>query len=164
MFGQLDADVMARYCVYVALGNMLVAAAATVPILIPELGLPLVIEKWPGTWMFVAYFTLLICGVLGFLGWALIYYLSPRILRKRSVNKFLSLTHATFFEGSLLTVVTLMGAVAGYQGGTLLHIGFGQFIVTRVIEWAVIPIGTLIMVAIIATMIGVLNIILSPSQ
>ncbi len=164
LFGELEADAVARYCIYIAIGNMLIAAGATIPMLIPELGLPLVIEQWPGTWMFIAYFTLLICGVAGFVSWGAIYYLAPRLLRRKYLNRFLSLVHITFFEGSLLAITTLMGLVAGYQGGSLLHNGFGQFIVTRVIEWAVIPIGTLIVVAIVSTLIGIFNILLSPTQ
>jgi heme/copper-type cytochrome/quinol oxidase subunit 1 len=162
--GQLQADAAARYCIYVALGNMLIAAGSTIPMLIPELGLPLVIEQWPGTWMFIAYFILLICGVVGFVSWGVIYYLAPRIMGRRTVNKLLSLIHITFFEGSLLGVTAMMSLVAGFQGGNLLHDGFGQFIVTRTIEWVVIPIGSLIVVAILATLVGIFNLLLSPIE
>jgi hypothetical protein len=162
--GELQADTLAKYCLYIAMGNMLVAAGSTIPMLVPELGLPLVVQQWPGTWMFIAYLTLLSAGVGGFVAWGVIYYLAPRVLGKSHVNKILAVIHISVFEGSLMAALTLMGYEAGFVGGSLLHNGTGQFIVTRTIEWAVIPIGGLIAVAIVATLVGILNIVLSPSN
>ena len=139
----------------------MVATAATVPVLIPELGLPLKLQIWPGTWMFVAYFSFLIAGVLGFLAWSLIYYMIPRLLGRQSLNRFLSLIHLVALEASVFGATALMGIFPGYIGGTLIHDGIGQFVVTRVIEWSVIPIGTLIFVAIVATLTGILNVVVS---
>ncbi len=58
-------------------------------------------------------------------------------------------------------VAVLMGLVPGYTGGTLAINGFGTFLITRVIEWTVIPIGLLVGLAIIATITGIVNIMYS---
>ena len=139
----------------------MVATAATVPVLIPELGLPLKLQIWPGTWMFVAYFSFLIAGVVGYLAWSLIYYMIPRLFGRQKLNGPLSLFHLVALEVGVLGATALMGIFPGYIGGTLIHDGIGQFVVTRVIEWSVIPIGTLIFVALIATLTGILNVVVS---
>src|SRR5713101_2975653 len=140
---------------------MVVAAAATVPVLIPELGLPLLLQIWPGTWMIVAYFAFLIAGVVGFVIWSLIYSMVPRLFGRQKLSRFLSLFHIVILETGVLGATALMGIFPGYIGGSLIHDGIGQFVVTRVIEWSVIPIGTLIFVALIATLTGVLNLLVS---
>jgi len=139
----------------------MVATAATVPVLIPELGLPLKLQIWPGTWMFVAYFSFLIAGVVGYLAWSLIYYMIPRLFGRQKLSSPLSLFHLVALEVGVLGSTALMGIFPGYIGGTLIHDGIGQFVVTRVIEWSVIPIGTLIFVALIATLTGILNVVVS---
>jgi len=139
----------------------MVSTAATVPVLIPELGLPLKLQIWPGTWMFVAYFSFLIAGVVGSLAWSLIYYMIPRLFGRQKLSSPLSLFHLVALEVGVLGSTALMGIFPGYIGGTLIHDGIGQFVVTRVIEWSVIPIGTLIFVALIATLTGILNVVVS---
>ena len=139
----------------------MVATAATVPVLIPELGLPLKLQIWPGTWMFVAYFSFLIAGVVGYLAWSLIYYMIPRLFGRQKLSSPLSLFHLVALEVGVLGSTALMGIFPGYIGGTLIHDGIGQFVVTRVIEWSVIPIGTLIFFALIATLTGILNVVVS---
>jgi hypothetical protein len=139
--------------------NMVIAVAATVPVLIPELGLPLKLQVWPGTWMFVAYFSFLIAGVIGMMAWSYIYLMSRQLLGTQSVSRIVTYSHLALFETGVLGATGLMGLFPGYIGGTLIHDGIGQFVVTRQIEWAVIPIGFLIFVAAFATLTGVLNVV-----
>ena len=111
--------------------------------------------------MFVAYFSFLIAGVVGYLAWSLIYYMIPRLFGRQKLSGPLSLFHLVALEVGVLGATALMGIFPGYIGGTLIHDGIGQFVVTRVIEWSVIPIGTLIFVALIATLTGILNVVVS---
>lgn len=157
--GGISTERAARYFFIVGLVNMVVAVGATVPVLVPELGLPLKLQVWPGTWMFVAYFSFLIAGVVGMFTWSLIYYLDLNLFRTSSVSRVLTITHLGLFEIGVLGATGVMGLVPGYIGGTLIHDGFGQFVVTRVIEWSVIPIGILIALAVLATLTGILNIL-----
>jgi hypothetical protein len=154
-------ETLSRYFFYVGLFNMVIAAAVTVPVLIPQLGLPLKLQIWPGTWMFVAYFSFLIAGVVGFVTWSLIYYLISHLFGRQRLSPTLSLFHLVAFEAGVFGATALMGIFPGYWGGTYIHDGVGQFVVTRIIEWAVIPIGVFLAVALLATLTGVLNVILS---
>ncbi len=156
--GGVNPEVVSKYFLYVGLLNIVIAVGATAPVLVPELGLPLKIVIWPGTWMIVAYFSFIGVGVLGVLAWSLIYYLLPRLLAKRSVSKFLSFLHLIVFEVSVVGATGLIGIFPGYIGGTLIHDGFGQFVVTRVIEWTVIPIGIFVALALVSTLTGVFNV------
>ncbi len=140
---------------------MVIAAAATAPVLVPQLGMPLKLQIWPGTWMFIAYFAFLIAGVLGVLGWALIYSMLPRLFGTHRVSKLLSALHLALFETGVVGATSLIGLVPGYVGGTLIHDGFGQFVVTRAIEWAVIPIGIFIAIAVLSTLAGIANVVIS---
>ncbi len=155
----MDAEVVSKYFFYVALVNIVIAVIATAPVLVPQWGLPLKIAIWPGTWMLVAYFSFLGAGVLGVLGWSAIYYLMPRLLARRSVSRFLSIIHLVLFEVSVVGATALMGIFAGYVGGTLIQSGFGPVVVTRVIEWTVIPIGIFIAIALMSTLTGVFNVV-----
>ncbi len=161
IFGPLDPQVVSRYFFYLALLNIVIAVAVTVPVLVPEWGLPLKVAIWPGTWMLVAYFSFIGAGVLGVLAWSVIYYLLPGLLAKQRVSRFLSLVHLTLFEASVVGATGLIGIFPGYIGGTLIHDGFGQFVVTRIIEWTVIPIGIMIFLALVATLTGILNVVVS---
>ena len=159
--GAIEAETASRYFFYVAIFNVLIAAGATTPILLPQLGLPLVLQIWPGTWMLIAYFSFLIAGVAGVFVWSAMYYMLPRLFGRMSVSRPLSLIHLILFEVGVVGSTGLMGLFPGYTGGTLMHNGFGQFIVTRIIEWTVIPIGIFIGIAIIATLTGIANVILN---
>ena len=159
--GALQPETASKYFLYVSFLNMVIAAAATAPVLVPQLGLPLKLQIWPGTWMFVAYFSFLITGVVGVLGWSLIYYMLPRLLGIQSVSRLLATVHLALFEIGVVGATSLMGLIPGYVGGTLIHDGIGQFVVTRVIEWAVIPIGVFITVAILSTLAGIFNVFFS---
>jgi len=141
--------------------NMVVAAVAVVPVLVPQLGLPLKLQMWPGTWMFMAYFGLLAVGVLGVLAWSVIYYLLPRLFGRSKLNRTLSVLHIGLFEIGILGATSLIGIFPGYVGATLIRNGFAEFVVTRVIEWSIIPIGVFIAVTVMATLTGVVNVIMA---
>lgn len=156
---RIEAERASRYFFYLSFVNILIASAAATPVLVPELGLPLKLQIWPGTWMFIAFFTFLAAGVLGVLAWSYMYYMLPRLLGRTKVNNLLFMINIVLFEVSVVSATALMGIFPGYIGGTLIHDGFGQFVVTRTIEWTVIPIGLFIALAIISTLVGLMNIL-----
>ena len=159
MNGAINAETASRYFFYAMLLNIVVAVAITAPVLDPHLGLPIKVNHWPGTWMFVAYFSFLTAGVLGMLTWSVTYYMLPRLLQRNSVSRILLLVHLSTFEVSVVGATGLMGIVPGYIGGSLIQAGLGDVVVTRVIEWTVIPIGILIGTALLSTLAGVLNLL-----
>jgi len=143
---------------------MVIAVAVTLPVLVPQLGLPLKLEVWPGTWMFISYFVFLIAGVAGCFVWCLIYYMVPRLYRRDSVSEFLALSQLLTFEVALFALCAFMGIDAGYYGGTLYHNAFGPVVITQLIAWAVIPIGTLVVVTLLSTVTGVLNVLTATNE
>jgi hypothetical protein len=155
----IEAETASRYFFYVTAVNILIAAFVTAPVLDPQLGIPIKINHWPGTWIFVAYFSFLIVGVLGMLAWAVMYYMLPRLFNKAVVNRSLLYAHLLVTEFSVVGATGLMGIFPGYVGGTLVQQGFGDIEVTRVVEWTVIPIGIFISLAVLATLAGLVNMI-----
>ncbi|MFI5419675.1 MAG: hypothetical protein ACHQ1H_01775 [Nitrososphaerales archaeon] len=159
--GTIQSETAARYFFFATIVNLLVSAIVTTLVLIPPLALPIKLTVWPGTWMFIAYFSFLIAGVMGSLAWALIYHLLPAMLRVNRVSKLMTLAQLLLYQIGVYGVALLMGLVPGYTGGTLAINGFGLFLITRVIEWTVVPIGLLVGLAIIATITGIVNIVFS---
>ncbi len=60
------------------------------------------VTSWPGTWLFIGYFTWLIVGVLGSFGWAGLFYLGDTLRGKTEVNAFFSRVHVIAFEVGVL--------------------------------------------------------------
>jgi hypothetical protein len=164
LFGQVPSEQVSKYFFKVGLINIIVAVAVTLPVLVPQLGLPLKLEVWPGTWMFISWFVFVTVGVIGCFLWCLIYYMMPRVYDKKNVSEFLGLAQLVSFEAAVFGLCAFMGIDAGYYGGTLYHNGFGPVIITQIIAWAVIPIGTLILVALLSTVTGVVNVITATNE
>jgi hypothetical protein len=68
------------------------------------------------------------------------------------------------YEMAVYGIAAFMGIEAGYNGGTLSLIGFGQVVITQVISWIVIPIGTLVVIALISTVTGLVNVVTARSD
>src|SRR5579863_4221559 len=96
--GFIHSETAARYFFYVTLLNLSVAVIVTGLVLIPPLALPIKLTVWPGTWMFIAYFSFLIAGVMGSLAWALIYHLLPAMLRVNRVSKRMTLAQLLLYQ------------------------------------------------------------------
>jgi hypothetical protein len=157
----ISSETAARYFFIVMMMNLIVGALVTSLVLIPPLALPIKLTVWPGTWMFIAYFSFMIAGVLGSLTWTMIYYLLPRLFNLGQVDRRATIIQIVLTQIGIYGVATLMGLVPGYTGGTFAIAGFGTFLITRVIEWAVIPTGIFVGLAIFGTLTGVANIVLS---
>jgi len=164
LFGQVPSELVAKHFFRVGLLNIVIAVVVTLPVLVPQLGLPLKLEVWPGTWMFISYFVFLTAGVMGCFLWCFIYYMLPRVYDRNTVSEFLALSQLVSFEVAVFGICALMGIDAGYYGGTLYHNGFGPVVVTQLIAWAVIPIGTLIVVALISTVTGIVNVVTASDE
>lgn len=157
----ISSESAARFFFVVMMMNLVVGALVTSLVLIPPLALPIKLTVWPGTWMFIAYFGFMIAGVLGSLTWTMVYYLLPRLFNLGQVDRRATIIQIVLTQIGIYGAVALMGLVPGYTGGTFAIAGFGTFLITRVIEWAVIPTGIFVGLAIFGTLTGVANIILS---
>jgi hypothetical protein len=96
------------------------------------------VTSWPGTWLFISYFTWLIVGVVGAVGWAGLYYLGDNLRGKREVNAFFSRVHVIFFEVGVLGATACMAAV-GYVGGGVIAKGGGAAVAAEAIALNIFP-------------------------
>jgi hypothetical protein len=96
------------------------------------------VTSWPGTWLFIGYFTWLIVGVLGSFGWAALFYLGDTLRGKTQVNAFFSRVHVIAFEVGVLGATACMAAV-GYVGGGVIATGGGAAVAAEAISLDIFP-------------------------
>jgi hypothetical protein len=156
---QISTDRFAKLFIYATLFNLIVAVAITLPVLVPEFTFPLILTVWPGTWALVAYLDFLILGVLGSLGWGVLFHFTQVKFGKEQLNRYLSEAQFTLTYVSLYGQTTLMFAL-GYSGGNAILQGFGRGVVTQgLIGWMVVPIGVFTYLYILGTILGIANVL-----
>ncbi len=96
------------------------------------------VTSWPGTWLFISYFTWLIVGVVGSLGWAGLYYLGDKLRGKTEVSTLFSRVHFFFFEVGVLGATATMAAI-GYVGGGVVASGGGAAVAAQAIALNIFP-------------------------
>ena len=96
------------------------------------------VTSWPGTWLFIGYFTWLIVGVLGSFGWAGLFYLGDQLRGKTEINAFFSKLHVVMFEVGVLGATACMAAV-GYVGGGVIATGGGAAVAAEAISLDIFP-------------------------
>jgi hypothetical protein len=96
------------------------------------------VTSWPGTWLFIGYFTWLIVGVLGSFGWAGLFYLGDILRGKTEINAFFSKVHVLAFEVGVLGATACMAAV-GYVGGGVIATGGGAAVAAEAISLDIFP-------------------------
>ncbi len=148
-----------RYFLVNTLVNIGVGVVVTAPILTARLALPLKLTEWPGTWMFIAYAVFIGFGVLGTLAWSAIYYLSGTVLRVGGLRRKAVIIHLVLHNLAAYGIGLLMGYSVGYVGGSARLEGYGIAVITALISWAVIPIGLLVFIGLLSSILGVAIII-----
>ena len=96
------------------------------------------VTSWPGTWLFIGYFTWLIAGVLGAFGWAGLFYLGDTLRGKTEISTFFSKVHIVLFEVGVLGATACMAAV-GYVGGGVVATGGGAAVAAEAIALNIFP-------------------------
>jgi len=92
--------------------------------------------SWPGTWLLVSFLIFAIVGVLGAMGWSLVY--SKRAAAgAEEGNAGLFWLHLVLFEVGVLGATAMMAAI-GYVGGNVVAtggsaIGSAQAVATNII-------------------------------
>jgi len=150
-----------KYFVYLAMVNAAAAAAFALPVLDPAYEFPILITRWPGIYMVLAYAFFVIVGVLGSVGWAsALGILEDSVtvgpLRRTPLILQLTLTEAGVYG---LAVFMFLG---GYVGASLDYGGGGAGIVGISMEFAVIPSALSIFSIILGTLLGLGNVVLAP--
>lgn len=116
-----------------------------------------------GTWGYVGFFGFAIVGVLGFVAFATLYYMLPK-LTGGTISSALAAGHLVLLEIGTV-VATGMLSYAGYLGGiTLLEGGTVQEVHEK-IAWAVEPppgpIAIFIGIAGLGALFGIINLVMA---
>ncbi len=146
--------------------NGFIALAATSLILFPDLRLAAGpgsilthnVDIWPGHWGWVSYYILLIAGVAGAFMWSLSYYLLKSVFGVEKTSKALATASIVLYEVGVLLTVALTGYV-GLEGGRFVADGGSAVVVTALIGWAVIPTGAGVGMALLGTLLGLVNLV-----
>ena len=139
---------LAKMFMSVGVINGALAFIFTLPILVPQLciatppgtfGCNLSMEtSWPGTWVFFAYIFFILIGVMGVLGWGLVYYFRAQLSGKTEVKKMTSWLHLVLFEIGVLGATSLQAAI-GLVGGNYVAHGGSNIIAAQVVATNIIP-------------------------
>ncbi|MCS6769739.1 MAG: hypothetical protein NZ570_04810 [Candidatus Caldarchaeum sp.] len=155
----------------VGLVNGFVALAATSLILFPDLRLAAGpgsilthnVDVWPGGWGWVSYYILLIVGVCGAFIWSLSYFLLKSLFGVEKTPTALSAGSLVLYEVGVLMTVALT-AYVGLEGGRFVADGGSPIVVTALIGWAVIPTGAGVGLALLGTLLGLVNLVLAVAR
>ncbi|HVB96047.1 MAG TPA: hypothetical protein VND41_05550 [Nitrososphaerales archaeon] len=158
----VDSEGVARFYFRLALINTISAALFAAPLLDPQFKFPILITRWPGIYMVVAYTFFVLVGVFGMLGWGVFFHLLPSMFDRASVRRFWLVVQVAVTEVGVYALAIFM-FLGGYIGASLNYSGAGDFIVGAQMEVAVIPSALGIFLVMLGTMIGVANILLAKS-
>lgn len=148
-----------KYFFFLALLNTIAAVAFTVPILLPQLEFPILLTEWPGIYIVIAYTSFIVAGVLGMVAWSSGYYLMWRVFGVSTTSRGL-ITAQILLTQAGIYALTIFMYWGGYVGAHASHEGIAIFIVGQLMEFSVIPSGLGIVLLLLGTMTGLLNILL----
>jgi len=158
----IDTEGVARLYFRLALINTISAALFAAPLLDPQFKFPILITRWPGIYMVVAYTFFILVGVVGMLCWGVFFHLLPSMFDKASVRRFWLFAQVAVTEVGAYALAIFM-FLGGYIGASLNYSGAGDFIVGAQMEVAVIPSALGIFLVMLGTLIGVANVLLARS-
>jgi hypothetical protein len=155
-------DVMnaARYFVYVAVVNTVAAAVFSLPVLIPTFEFPILITRWPGIYMVIAYTFFIVVGVLGTFAWSVFYRWIPDFFTRGSVFRAVFLFQISAMEVGIYLMSVFM-FLGGYVGSALVNQGLGDTVIGTAMEFTVIPSALGIFLSIMSALAGVANVLVS---
>ncbi|HEV2137519.1 MAG TPA: hypothetical protein VGR53_01610 [Nitrososphaerales archaeon] len=154
----IESSRASKYFGRLALINALAAAIFAFPMLIPSLEFPILLTEWPGIYIVIAYSYFIFVGVIGMLGWGVVYHLLPALFSRDIVDGRSVIVQLVLIEVGTYTLSSVLFA-AGFIGATLVHDGkFGSSIVGAAMEFADIPSALAIFVIIVSVFLGTLNI------
>jgi hypothetical protein len=158
-YSGISNEVAARYFGRIALVNALAAAVFASPMLVPPLKLPILLTEWSGIYIVVAYAFFVIFGVLGMLGWSLMYRFTPAIFSVDSFDRRSILVQLILSEAGIYTVSTVL-FLAGYIGARLIYSDqVGSVLVGASMEFSDLPAAVSIFIIIVSVFLGAISIL-----
>lgn len=153
---EIECGRASRLFLKLALFNAAAACVYTAPVLVPSLAFPILLTQWGAVYMVIGYFSFLVYGVLGALGWSATYLLLGRTAEIKAYDKALTYLHlATHLVSSHGVAAALFAG--GYIGARLVYEGRPVQAVGVAMEAVEIPAGFLIAAAVASTVIGLFN-------
>ena len=188
MSSRVETEKVATWFVYVAVINTILSLLYVTVFLLPDtigngnippkgdlFSLSTAVAGFPGTWLLIAFLIHVSVGILGMVGWAGTYYISSRVMNKRTTNKLLARGHLVVTALGVYVTTTFF-ALAGFIGGRAMLpdtacvvlvdqcMGAGVAIVQTLITFTVIPTGAGMGLALTGTAIGIINILVTLRQ
>tara|TARA_B100001245_G_C22778187_1_gene375895 strand:- start:243 stop:740 length:498 start_codon:yes stop_codon:yes gene_type:complete len=157
MSNTIETKIISKYFLILTLINTVAAIFFTLPILIPTSGIPLIVGVFPGTWLLIGYFLFLIVGVIGMLGWSIMYNLMGPMFNRSRTYKKLAIIQLVFIELSIYGVASTISYI-GWSGGQALRQGFSIASVGFLIEPYVLPTGVFVSLVLVGQLCGIINI------
>jgi hypothetical protein len=158
----IDTEGVARFYFRLALINTVSAALFAAPLLDPRFEFPILITRWPGIYMVVAYTFFVLVGVLGMFCWGIFFHLLPSMFGRTSVRRFWLFAQVVVTEVGVYALAIFM-FLGGYIGSSLNYSGAADFVVGAAMEVTVIPSALGIFLVTLGTLIGVTNVLLAKS-
>lgn len=154
----IDASYIAKAYLYATLINMIAAVVFITPVLIPSLEFPILITRWPGIYMVTAYFSFIVVGILGSLGWFVIYSNFKRLFNRYIFDKESWIVQFALYQIGIYGLAFFM-FWGGYTGSALSYEGAQDAMVGIVMEPTVIPSALFIYTLMFSIVLGVGNLI-----
>ena len=185
---RVETERVATWFVYAAIINTMLALLYVTVFLLPDtigngnippkgdlFSLSTAEAMFPGTWLLIAFFVHIFVGILGMAGWAGVYFISSRVMNKRTTNTLLARGHLILTALGVYVTTTFF-SLAGFIGGRAMLpetgcvvlvdqcMGAGMAIVQTLITFTVIPTGAGMGLALTGTAIGIINILITLRQ
>jgi hypothetical protein len=131
--------------------------------LLPPLQLPILLTEWPGIYIVVAYAFFVIFGVLGMLGWSVMYHFTPAFFSRRELLDRRSILLQLILSEVAVYAVSTVLFLAGYIGAREVHdITFGNPVMNPLVgssmEFSDIPAAVSIFLIVVSVFLGAITI------
>jgi hypothetical protein len=158
-YSEISNEVASKYFGRLALVNALAAAVFAAPMLDPSLEFPILLTQWPGIYIVIAYGFFVIFGVIGMLGWSMMYRFTPSFFSRDHLDRRSILLQVIFSEVGIYIVSTSL-FLAGFIGARLVDAGqVGPVIVGAAMEFSDIPAAAAIFLIIVSVFLGAISIL-----
>jgi hypothetical protein len=152
-------DLASKFYARLALFNGVVAGFLVLPALDPAFEFPILITRWPGIYMVIAYISFIMVSVLGNAAWSNLARNSAEETTAQGLRR------GSFLLQLVLTQIGSYGLAAfmffgGYFGAYLDYSGFGPTIVGSQMEFAVLPSAVSIFLIVVGEWVGAGNLVI----
>jgi hypothetical protein len=152
-----------RFYSRLAIFNGVMAGIFVIPVLDPAFEFPILITRWPGIYMVIAYFSFLIISVLGNAAWSSLLSNSAEEGAAQGLRKGSLMLQLVFTQIGSYGLAAFM-FFGGYVGASVDYSGFGPTIVGSQMEFAVVPSAVSIFLIVTGEWVGAANLVINATH